>query len=666
VEEREEAFDRYDDALLTGDSAFLLDRERPDIFTASLGNLRPGETAEVVIKYVAELPPEGEGWRLRIPTTISPRYVPEHRRKFEDLAEADRIQPDYAEEVPYELSLRVEANLFSPIRSVESPSHTIRTQVDGSRVVVELAGEDRRMDRDFVLKLIPQDPSQPVGRLVRGEDGEHYGYVALRPDLPRLEEPIEAVFVLDCSGSMEGTSLRDAKKVLRQALEALKPGDRFNIVFFGSFFNVLFSESQPADEERVASACRELEEYGNLGGTEILEPLRWVLGKEAGELPRNVFLITDGQVSNEGEVIALAAQHRPTTRIFTFGMGAGCSGSLVSGVARASGGACEFAFTGEELKEKVLRQLRRARFAGLRDLSVTWEGLEEAEPAPSRTPPLYPGDVWAWIVRGKARGRVRCRIQGRCAGNPWSCDLELAEADGAASEVLPKLWARRRIRELEEEGLGAAGSRQERRREERIRRQLAELGRRYGLLSSATSFVGVLERAAEEKDGRPLELRRIPTLLTRGWGGRRAMRSAPMCRVSLRIDDEVIECGRFVRAEAKSAQPIKRLDFLKGTIQHQMPEGCWRLGLWIELITRMSSEELAALAEQIHHPRRREILATLIVLVLAEEREWIPESWEPSLAKARQWLEEQVRDLAPPQGVGDWFQWVRDALRRGR
>ena len=54
------AFDRYDDAIGEGRTAFLLDRERPDIFTASVGNLMPGKTAEVEISYVTELARDGD------------------------------------------------------------------------------------------------------------------------------------------------------------------------------------------------------------------------------------------------------------------------------------------------------------------------------------------------------------------------------------------------------------------------------------------------------------------------------------------------------------------------------------------------------------------------------------------------------------------------------
>ena len=76
VEEREKAFEVYDDAMAAGHGAFLLDQERPNIFTVSVGNLRPQQTIEIAITYVTLLTFEGAAVRLLIPTTVSPRYVP--------------------------------------------------------------------------------------------------------------------------------------------------------------------------------------------------------------------------------------------------------------------------------------------------------------------------------------------------------------------------------------------------------------------------------------------------------------------------------------------------------------------------------------------------------------------------------------------------------------
>ena len=87
VEEREAAFERYDQAIADGDGAFLLDQDRPNIFTASVGNLKPNEEAVVRVSYVAEIEQRGDELRLQIPTTVSPRYVPASQLRAIDPAD---------------------------------------------------------------------------------------------------------------------------------------------------------------------------------------------------------------------------------------------------------------------------------------------------------------------------------------------------------------------------------------------------------------------------------------------------------------------------------------------------------------------------------------------------------------------------------------------------
>jgi Ca-activated chloride channel homolog len=77
VEEREKAFELYDKALTHGDGGYLLDEERPNIFTLLVGNLKPGAEAVVEIEYVTLLDMEGEKVRFFLPTTISPPICPQ-------------------------------------------------------------------------------------------------------------------------------------------------------------------------------------------------------------------------------------------------------------------------------------------------------------------------------------------------------------------------------------------------------------------------------------------------------------------------------------------------------------------------------------------------------------------------------------------------------------
>lgn len=76
VTSRDEAFARFDEAMARGHTTALLDQERGDIFSASLGNLRAGESAQLELRVIQELHAEGRGWRFSIPTTIAARYIP--------------------------------------------------------------------------------------------------------------------------------------------------------------------------------------------------------------------------------------------------------------------------------------------------------------------------------------------------------------------------------------------------------------------------------------------------------------------------------------------------------------------------------------------------------------------------------------------------------------
>lgn len=517
VEARDKAFEIYDDAMADGHGAFLLDQERPNVFTVSVGHLRPGSEAIIRITWVAPCAFEGQAVRFQLPTTVSPRYTPPSTAPEVGQPDADKLDPERRSKVPYGLHLRVAID--GALRRVESPTHPIRTTL-GTPSLVELAQDATALDRDVVLLVEPADAHNPAARVARDEAGARYVQVAFAPDVPAAEGGAEIVFLVDCSGSMAGDSIAEARRALELCVRALDPRDTFDIVRFGSTHEALFGAARALDAAsfEAAIAYARATDAG-LGGTEILAPLAAIIARpRAPGRARQILLLTDGQVSNEADVIELARQHADAVRVFAFGIGAGVSEHLVREVARATRGEVEMIAPGERIEPKVLRQFGRARTPALADVRVDWGGLE-VEQAPRNVPPVFAGElltVWARVRVGSATEAVLTAGDRR-----WTVPLDLEHA--ASGGPIPLLWGRAAIADLERD-TGRHGSSQARPgREARKDERLVELGRAFGLLSSATSYVAVELRAEADRVTGPSELRRVPIALTAGWGGHPAL-----------------------------------------------------------------------------------------------------------------------------------------------
>jgi len=327
------------------------------------------------------------------------------------------------------------------------------------------------------------------------------------------------IFLIDRSGSMQGTSVQEVRNALQLCLRSMIPGCCFNIVGFGSTFQSLFSDSQPYDEQSLAAASAHVTEMqADLGGTEILEALRFVLTRPRhATLPRQVVVVTDGQVTNTDAVLSLGRGHASEARIFTFGIGAGSSHHLVNGLARAGGGSAEFIYPGERMEAKIVRQFGRLLSPALTDLRMDWGGLKVTQ-APTVVPPIFAGGRLVLYGFLKDARPATVRLTARGPSGPLAFDLAVDPACSTAGRTVATLAARARIRELEEgpDWVPARGSRQRERKESVASREIIELSVRYGLISRETSFVAV-ERRGTPVEG-AVQLRRVPIALTTGWG----------------------------------------------------------------------------------------------------------------------------------------------------
>lgn len=528
VDETDRAIEKYDDAISQGHGAYLLEQHRPDVFSVRVGNLKPRQAVTIRLTYITDVQVVDRAIRLSFPTTIAPRYATASGTDPIDAAiDGDALNPPHVLSVPYGLSMEMEVDLGKSLANITSPSHAIRLE-NGSLTKVSLAAPITEMNRDLVLVLNLIKEQTPYALASASDQGEQFIAVNFLPEFEEADlnrsTNSETIFLLDCSGSMMGESIQQASAALDCCVRAMSPGDTFNICRFGSTFELLAPEPLVYSQATMTQALKFVHQNADLGGTEILAPLEAILSQApATGAIRNIVLLTDGQVTNEPAVIALAKRKRSRNRIFTFGIGAASSSFLVNSLARVTGGAAEFIASGERIEDKVLRTFGRLVSPPVTDVEIDWNNAE-AQIAPRNFPPLFDGD--ALRIYARLPGRVPESVTLKCntATGPksWTVPIRLG-ADPA--KVLPTLWARAMIRTIEEEdGVQATASISAPSSE---RTRLIEISKRYSLLCSLTSFVAIEHRSLEDRNQGKPELRRVPVTLAAGWGAVSAIPAVP-------------------------------------------------------------------------------------------------------------------------------------------
>lgn len=519
VQKREDAFQTYDDALTAGHGAALLEQERPNVFTANVGNLLPGEETTIEVACIERLRADEGALRLMIPTLVAPRYIPGAPSgdrtghglvdPTDAVPDADRITPPRAD-VAYRVRLRVVFSLGRAL-AIESPSHAIAIVTEGAKQVVTFASDEAPLDRDVVVVARGIDDAAVTGLATHKVAGTPGAFaLTIAPDLFEAKAsgaPQAVVFLIDRSGSMGGESMVQAKAALRLCLRQLREGDRFNILAFDDQLETFAKEPVVYTQSTLTAADRWLELVDARGGTELLEPLVKALEQVAAGV---VVLLTDGQVGNEEQILEASLRVRKTARVYTFGIGTNVSDTLLRDLARTTSGHAEFIHPGERIDDKVVAQFARATATRVEEISVRFEGVEANELAPSTAPALVDGELWTIFGRYDTPGEGKALVRGKLQGENFLLEVPLSFPAEASEPAVLQAWARERIRELELAKL-------EGRRAKAMEERLVALALEHQIVTKQTSFIVVERRTGDRLAKDQAATRVVPVGLPSGW-----------------------------------------------------------------------------------------------------------------------------------------------------
>ncbi|KAK5582215.1 hypothetical protein RB653_003798 [Dictyostelium firmibasis] len=516
IKDSTKAQEKYDDAIASGGQAFLAEKskDKDNYFNFKLGNIPPTESSITInITMISE-----------IGSHLNSLHYLLHRYCFPQSSE-------------YSFNLSLSVDLTSPIKSIyfDDKSHSLQYENKEKtkciiqykknlglntqpNIVIVIEQDDLNKPQAFIEKLIDENKENKSNDSDDSDDDDDKAeetknkssYAVALNFFPRFDsinkEDIyqkgEFIFLIDCSGSMSGKPISSARRALEIIIRSLNEQCKFNIYCFGSRFNKAFQEgSRMYDDNSLAAVNAYVSNIdANLGGTELLQPIRDILSKENDpEYPRQLFILTDGAVSDRSNLIDFVSKESKTTRIFTYGIGSGVDVELVVGLSKACKGYYTLIRDGTDMETEVMKLLSIAFEPTLSNISFDWNQLLSNRSvtvvqSPAQIRPIFNNErmmVYATIeVTNKDNTHTKLEDISPITvtmnadgplGDRLSYSVQLDFKKSLTSKSIHTLSAFKRIQDLEEIERKSS--------KETEKQEIIKLGKKYNLVSKHTSLI---------------------------------------------------------------------------------------------------------------------------------------------------------------------------------
>ena len=521
VIEKVDAEAAYEEALSSGDSAIMLERNGDHSYSLNLGNIAPKERCVVHIQYAQTLRFEQRGLRLIIPTVIAPRY--EITRNSPPVSKGNifsffghkksskknstphlSIQHDLLVEYPFEIEMRIHGDLTKA--RIASPSHPIALAHTEQMVTLSLSRQGA-LDRDFILVL---DQLQQDSLAIVAEDFVQTGHqVVMASFCPRIKQEgtptIDLNLLVDCSGSMVGDSISSSKRALQFIVTQLQVGDRFSLSRFGSHVEHRSRAMWKATETSKRAAQRWVNELSaDMDGTEMERALCSTF-ELAKNISTSILMITDGEI-NEVEGVISAAKISGH-RIFIVGIGSAPAEAHLRRLAEATGGACDFVAPGESVEPAVIRMFVRMRTSRMFDISLEWP--EGCLPIWSSrlSGSIFDGDTVNVYALLSHRNSGQLRLIGKNSATSIAEDIASVTIDAKleTGDMLSRMAAYSRIMDECANNL--------------MHEETKKISIDYQLITESTNFILIRERSDMDKAPDMPNLLKIKQMMPAGFSG---------------------------------------------------------------------------------------------------------------------------------------------------
>ena len=356
--EKGKAKKEYQRNIFKGNSAYMMEQETDNIFKISIGKIDRDEEVKIKIQYVDKFEIIDNTIQILMPTLVTPRYKSKITSKL------------VYGKVDYTIDFNININKIINRKSISCPSHKINVIDEDKRERVEVLNYD--LSKDFKLNIELKNELSSNAITSKTRDGKDMIYLSFMPEILDSYEDSEKeyLFIIDVSGSMMGEKLDETKRAVIECLKQLDIGDKFNIIPFESEFEAMNIKSIDYNEENMRKAVKYINNLEQLGGTEILDPIKFALYEKNKD--KIVLLFTDGQVGNEEEIIKFVEDNVNRSRIFPFGIDTNVNSSFIKQLAKAGNGKAELIQPKEKIDDKIIRTFARIQTPLLEEIRIDY------------------------------------------------------------------------------------------------------------------------------------------------------------------------------------------------------------------------------------------------------------------------------------------------------
>ena len=183
------------------------------------------------------------------------------------------------------------------------------------------------------------------------------------------------IFLIDQSGSMSGSSIQIASKGLKLFLQSLPPKSYYQIIGFGSDFKAYDKTPKQYTQENILKSIMTIDNLGaDLGGTDIYSPLKYVYDsyKEHDKinLPRNIFLLTDGEIEDKKRTLDLIYNNSSKYSIYSIGIGKYFDEDLIKNAGIIGKGGYNFCKDMEQINSTIVKEINKATSHFCSDINI--------------------------------------------------------------------------------------------------------------------------------------------------------------------------------------------------------------------------------------------------------------------------------------------------------